>query len=260
MLKTAEANVPENGLELINETAGRIQPDDPALGEWFHHYQREHARRLAGDVAIVARVAEPPARLLECGSIPLLATAALASLGYRVSGVDIAPARFAGAIRTLGLNVQRCDIERDPLPFADESFDVILFNELFEHLRINPIETMREVRRVMTAEGRLLLSTPNLRSFRGVRNLLLRDRGHAVSPGGVRQYEKLETIGHMGHVREYTVTEVVELLDHVGLRTDEVIYRGGHGAGLVGLAERLLPAWRPFFTLVATRVKPEPGR
>jgi hypothetical protein len=63
----------------------------------------------------------------------------------------------------------------------------------------------------------------------------------------------------MGHVREYTTWEVADFLARVGFRVDKVVFRGGHGRGLVGLAERLAPAWRPFFTLVATRDAP-PGR
>jgi len=253
MLRSPEPSITRELIEEIDGLADRIAPDERTLDGWYRRYHRQHARRLAGDLAIVSRLADPPARLLDCGSIPLLVTAALTARGYRVSGVDVAPARFARAIRDLGLDVQPCDIEREPIPFPDGTFDVVIFNELFEHLRLNPILTMREVCRVLHTGGLLVLSTPNLRSFRGVRNLILGDRGHAVSPGGLQQYEKLETLGHMGHVREWTLTEVVELLDHVGLRGQEVIYRGGHGAGLVGLAERALPAWRPFFTLVATR-------
>ena len=101
--------------------------------------------------------------------------------------------------------------------------------------------------------GVLLLSTPNLRSFRGLRNLLFRHRGHTASTGVYQQYEKLESLGHMGHVREYTIQEVADFLTRVGFRVDKVIYRGGHGRGLVGLAERLAPSMRPFFSLVATK-------
>jgi len=36
-------------------------------------------------------------------------------------------------------------------------------------------------------------------------------------------------------------------------RVESVVFRGGHGRGPVGLAERLLPSMRPFFTLVATK-------
>jgi hypothetical protein len=35
-------------------------------------------------------------------------------------------------------NHKLCDIETQKLSFADDSFDAVVFNELFEHLRINP--------------------------------------------------------------------------------------------------------------------------
>jgi hypothetical protein len=92
-----------------------------------------------------------------------------------------------------------------------------------------------------------------------MRNLLLHNQGHAASAGVYRQYEKLESLGHMGHVREYTTREVADFLARTGFRVDKVIFRGGHGRGVVGLAERLVPAGRPFFTLVATRDAPPPA-
>jgi SAM-dependent methyltransferase len=183
-------------------------------------------------------------------------TAALAALDYRVSALDIAPGRFATSIASLGLDVARCDVEREPVPFAADAFDAVLFNELLEHLRINPVFTLREARRVLRPGGTLLLSTPNLRSFRGIRNLLLRNQGHAVSAGVYEQYEKLETLGHMGHVREYTTREVSDVLARVGFDVHTVVFRGGHGAGVVGIAERLAPGLRPFFTLVASKGGP----
>lgn len=232
----------------------RIRPDDPALTAWFERYARTHRHRLVADRGLVARLIPPGARLLELGSVPLLTTAALTEDGYRVRGVDVAPERFATAIDALGLDVARCDVEREPLPFADASFDAALMNELFEHLRIDPIGTLREVRRVLVPGGRLLLSTPNLRSLRGLKNLLLHNRAHAASGDVYAQYEKLETLGHMGHVREYTTREVGDFLARIGFRVETLVFRGGHGRGLVGVAERLFPSLRPFFTAVATAV------
>jgi SAM-dependent methyltransferase len=212
--------------------------------------------RLAADLHILETRVPAGARVLEYGAVPLLMTASLASLGYRVSALDVGPERFAGAISDLDLEVVRCDVETEAVPFPDESFEAILFNELFEHLRIDPIHTLKEAHRVLGPGGSLLLSSPNLRSFRGLRNLILHNQGHAVSGGVYRQYEKLATLGHMGHVREYTTREVTDFLGQVGFRVDEIIFRGGHGRGVVGLAERLAPSWRPFFTVVASKSGP----
>jgi SAM-dependent methyltransferase len=255
-LKTVSKEVePRPGageLERIDRASERISPDDEALADWFTRYRDQHRSRLAVDIALLRQAVPAPARVLECGAVPLLLTFALDDLGYEVSAVDLAPERFSRSIEAAGLAVQPCDIERQPLPFAAETFDVLLFNELFEHLRINPVFTLREVLRVLRPDGLLFLSTPNLRSFRGLRNLVLSDRGHASSGGVFEQYEKLDTLGHMGHVREYTVTEVAEFLTRIGFQARRVVYRGGHGSGLVGLAERIAPSMRPFFTLVAS--------
>ncbi|MEM9293642.1 MAG: class I SAM-dependent methyltransferase [Acidobacteriota bacterium] len=245
--------LPAQNLALLDDLALRLRPEDPALDAWVREYHRNHRRRLAADLWLAGRVLDDGARVLEYGAVPLLMTGALAATGYRVDALDIAPQRFASSIAELGLKVSRCDVEREAVPFEDDSFDAVLFNELFEHLRIDPIFTLEEVLRVLRPGGLLLLSTPNLRSFRGLRNLLLHDRGHAVSAGIYRQYEKLQSLGHMGHVREYTVRDVAEFLGQIGFSVERVVYRGGHGRGAVGLAERLLPSMRPFFSLIARK-------
>lgn len=244
----------EQRFELLEQVSAKLRPDDPALRSWFENYSQQHRQRLVADLRILEDHVEPGARILEYGAVPLLMTATLAALDYRVQALDVAPERFATSIRDLDLDVHRCDVEQEAVPFADGSFDAVMFNELFEHLRINPIFTLREVSRLLVPGGKLLLSTPNLRSFRGLKNLLLHNQGHAVSAGVFEQYEKLETLGHMGHVREYTTREVSDFLGHLDLRVDTAIYRGGWGRGLVGLAERWMPSMRPFFSLIATRV------
>ncbi len=238
---------------MIDGMAKRIRPDDRDLDDWFESYRRQHRMRLAVDLQIILDHTEMGATVLECGAVPLLMTGALVASGFRSCAVDVAPERFAESIESQGLDVWKCDIETEPLPFPSDTFDTVVFHELFEHLRIQPIATLREVLRVLRPGGVLLLSTPNLRSFRGLRNLLFRHRGHTASAGVYQQYEKLERLGHMGHVREYTVREVADFLTRVGFRVDKVIYRGGHGRGLVGLAERLAPSMRPFFSLVASK-------
>jgi SAM-dependent methyltransferase len=243
----------DRSLGAVDATVGRIRPDDHALDDWTTNYLSEHRLRLATDVDLAVDHIPAGARVLDIGAAPYVATGALAALGYELRAVDIEPDRFAGSIAELGLDVLRCDIESEPLPIADGSVDAALFNELFEHLRIDPIFTLGEVRRVLAPGGVLLLSTPNLRSFRGIRNLLMRNQGHAVSGGVYRQYHKLRSLGHMGHVREYTTLETIDFLERVGFAVESLVFRGGHGRGIVGLAERLAPSMRPFFTVIARR-------
>jgi len=50
------------------------------------------------------------------------------------------------------------------LPLADESFDYVLLSEVIEHLE-NPQITIQESARMLHPGGRLLVTTPNYRSF-----------------------------------------------------------------------------------------------
>ena len=241
----------ESQLARLDRVAAEVSPDDPAMLNWYQTYAQQHRDRLAFDLEMLERVAPAGARILELGAVPLLMTAALDDAGYDVSAVDVAPGRFANSISELELDVREVDVERDVLPFESGSFRVVLMNELFEHLRIDPIFTLSETLRVLEPGGQLLLSTPNLRSLRGVRNLLVYNRAYACSAGVYRQYEKLKLLGHMGHVREYTTREVSEFLERIGFVPQTLVFRGGHGRGAVGLLERLLPTWRPFVSVIA---------
>ena len=63
--------------------------------------------------------------------------------------MDINPDRSKHFIEKYNLDVKKCDIENEKIPFENDWFDFILFNEIFEHLRIDPIYTLREVNRVL---------------------------------------------------------------------------------------------------------------
>src|SRR5215213_11365163 len=52
----------------------------------------------------------------------------------------------------------------EALPLADESFDCVLMSEVIEHLE-EPQISIREAVRVLRPGGRLLITTPNYRSF-----------------------------------------------------------------------------------------------
>ena len=242
-----------SALRAIDACAQDLAPEGDGLLEWHRSYLANHRIRIAHDLDIVMR--EIPVRnaILECGSIPLLLTAALTKQGYKVTGCDLAPERYSSTILAAGLNVVKCNIETERLPFDNDSFDAAIFNELFEHLRINPIHTLTELFRVIRPNGTLTLSTPNLKSLGGMRNFLMRDRAYSCSPDIYAEYKKLTDLGHMGHVREYTPTEVIEFLQRIGFEVTAIIFRGEYTGALSRTAIRLIPRLSPFVSYMAKK-------
>lgn len=49
----------------------------------------------------------------------------------------------------------------DPLPYADGTFDYVIFMEVIEHL-YNPLYVVSEIKRILRPGGKLILSTPNI--------------------------------------------------------------------------------------------------
>lgn len=251
----SEPNSPsQDALAAIEAAARDVVPNSDSMRSWCEQYIVNHSRRLAHDLDLLKQFAGQKSSVLEIGSTPPVLTGAAKQMGYDMVGIDLAPDRFGEAIDKLGLDVRPCDIESEPLPASDASFDVVLINEVFEHLRINPIFTLSEINRVLKPGGVLLLSTPNLRSADGLINLLFHDAGHSCQRGVYEQYSKLNSLGHMGHVREYTVSEVVDFLDHLGFAASEIIYRGGCSTRVRRAAGRLFSSLRPFFTCVAKKM------
>jgi 2-polyprenyl-3-methyl-5-hydroxy-6-metoxy-1,4-benzoquinol methylase len=238
-------------LALVRRSVDDIEPDRLDLQDWLQAYARHHCHRIALDLEIVERYSTRENVIIDCGCVPLILTASLKALGYNVHGIDIDPSRFSSTISKLNLRVSKCNIETEALPLETGSCDMVIFNELFEHLRINPIFTIGEVRRVLRSNGMLLLSTPNLRSLKGLANFLLRNKAYSNSGDIYHEYQKLERLGHMGHVREYTTAEVSEFLSRLGFHVQTLVFRGRYKKKGQQLAARVLPRLRPFVTYIA---------
>ncbi|MCH7591750.1 MAG: class I SAM-dependent methyltransferase [Planctomycetes bacterium] len=242
----------------------RSLPKNENTAAWIRAYADNHRNRLAQDVELLRQYAGSARSVLEVGSAPLFLTLTLKRAGYDVRGLDLAPEDYSSLVEEHQLDIRKVDIERERIPFPDDSFDVVLFNEVFEHLRIDLIFTMSEVKRVLKPGGRLFLSTPNHRSLVGVWTLLWHHAGCHVCPDLYHEHEKIQTLGFMGHVREYTAREVSGFLTQIGLPTELVIYRylNPHVRASFALKVRdaieravcsLVPAWRPLFSLVCQK-------
>ncbi len=179
--------------------------------EFALHYLKIHVARYERDLAPIVEKLTTGARILDLGAAPFLVPYALAREGYDVTAVDLHPADWLDAPLPFKIVTANCDGE--PLPFADDAFDCVIFTEVFEHLHVNLNHTMKEIHRVLKSGGFLYLTTPNLLGLRGTLRLLKR--------GGMRDgiyecWEGAETGGFLGHVREYTPREIANYLPACG--------------------------------------------
>ncbi len=102
---------------------------------------------------------QPGARVLEIGAGTGAMVHELSARGLDVRGVEVRDDLIAEAHGSYGdLPIQR--VEGTTLPFADESFDLVLSFDVFEHIPDSDAH-LREVRRVLRPDGAYLLQTPN---------------------------------------------------------------------------------------------------
>ena len=243
----------KENISLVEGCIKDIKTDNDSIREWFNGYAYRHLHRIACDLEIIKDCIDPTSSILEIGSIPLLLTIPMKKIGYNLTCLDLNYERFLETIRNFNIPTYQCDIEKDKFPIKNASYDVVLFNEVFEHLRINPIFTFREIRRIIKKGGVLYMSTPNFCSVEGLSNMLLENKGYALCGDIYQEYEKLEKHGHMGHVREYTTREVIEFLENVGFNVQKIIFRGEtRSLGKFGkFLSKVFPSLRPFCTYVA---------
>jgi SAM-dependent methyltransferase len=174
-----------DSIAVMRDCAGQIlkelEPDESLLSKQsaslqsFRDYLSIHGERLAFDLDYMKELAEATERVLEIGALPFMLTLPLMRRGYNVTALDKPTSEWDPAVpMRLGLNHVACDLDIQPLPFKTNSFDVVLMNQVFAHLRVDLIGSMREIFRVLRPGGLLYLSSPNLRSFRALAQLIFR--------------------------------------------------------------------------------------
>lgn len=111
------------------------------------------------------------------------------------------------------------NIEEEQFPFAKEEFDIVLFCEIIEHLLINPVAVLKEIKRVLKPNGTLILTTPNVSRLENVARMI----------AGVNIYDPYSGYGPYGrHNREYNKHELYSLLDYLGFKVDAMFTADVH--------------------------------
>ncbi|HEX3540136.1 MAG TPA: methyltransferase domain-containing protein [Acidimicrobiales bacterium] len=213
----------------------------------------------AGRVAAVIRLldaetrARPVARILDlgCGDAALTALVAARVPQATVVAVDWS-SPCATAARGRGLPAVVAGVDERGLPFPAASFDIVLMNEVIEHL-VDPDFALDEAHRVLGPDGCLLLSTPNLAAWF---NRLLLLAGVQPVFSEVSRLGIFGRPGHVvvGHLRLFTARALVEDLQAHGFRPVMVTGAPYHDVPrIVQGLDRLIARWPAAAAILVVR-------
>ena len=154
-----------------------------------------------------------------------------------------------------GVATQVADFMKAALPYRDGSFDLCFCMDVIEHVP-RPKVLLDEISRVTKERGFLVLETPNAaRLSNRLRLLAGRSVHHPLT-------DWYHSDPFFGHCREYTISELRQMLQWSGL---EVIGLSTHNAALIGRRSvvargyRALSWWGPSLRneiLVTARKRP----
>lgn len=171
--------------------------------EGYREYMSRSKFRWAEIVKSIPRSAGP-IRILDIGTTPFTLFLKEMYPHYEVSTLDLTDIMEVQC-KAYGIQLTKCNLEKGHIPFEDNSFDVVIFCEVMEHLFAPPAEILKEVRRIMRPQGKLIISVPNIAALYQRIRLLL-----GISP--LPSADKLTAIFYRGHVHEYTMGETTALL------------------------------------------------
>jgi len=148
-----------------------------------------------------------------------------------IIGVD-ADEEMLNEAKKKGIAVVNHDLN-DALPFKDNSFDVVISNQVIEHLYY-PVKFMREVYRILKPKDYAVISTENLVSWDNLFALFFGytpfsiefDNGLYKIGNPLSPHEKETIKKPFPHVRVFAWKGLIELAKFVGFKIEKAVGSG----------------------------------
>lgn len=186
-------------------------------------------RRTVSDIHELAQGRQ--LSVLEVGAFTGVVSVAMRRLGHEVTASDIdfvlSDPTLSEFLSAEGIALSPADLSGLSISLPDDSFDLVVFNEVIEHLNFNPIPLLHEFGRLLRPSGMIYCGTPNLCSAKN-RWLMMRGRSY-INPVEHLIWNLQPDSGmSVGlHWREWAKEELIELFAHCGFELQQ------HKFGLV---------------------------
>jgi 2-polyprenyl-3-methyl-5-hydroxy-6-metoxy-1,4-benzoquinol methylase len=193
-------------------------------GEGYFDYELENDRNFFNLMLLGMRDvgfdALPPGRFssrtfLDVGCATGMLVEHMRDLGWKARGVEICQESARYGIERRGVDIALGTLEENR--FEDGSFSVVHFSHVIEHVP-DPVGMLREVRRILTADGMALITTPNIN---GLQARLFGSRWRSAIAD---------------HLTLFTRRTLRRMLEATGFRVLKVVTWGGLAVGTA-------PAW-----------------
>jgi SAM-dependent methyltransferase len=178
----------------------------PYALEYFHFHRHRFRDILKKVVELKkeVKISDAGLTVLEVGSFVGCLTIACNHLGFKSCGIDLEKYISKINFSRDGLEYKACDLKNELIPYNDEAFDLVIFSEVLEHLDFHPLDLFQELSRVLKKDGKIIITTPNFKRLNNRIKLLLGREILEIIPGA--------------HYREFTLPDILHLLDKSGLR------------------------------------------
>ncbi|MEO6098406.1 MAG: class I SAM-dependent methyltransferase [Fibrobacteria bacterium] len=196
----------------------------PSYKRWLSEQEYHLLKKVI--VRLLRPYARPDAKLLDLACWDGAPTAHYGQeLGIKdLHGLDFFDTQIEKA-RSIGVTVAKCDLEASAFPYPDNTFDLAVANQVFEHLK-QIYRPLSELHRVLKPGGVLVFSVPNLASLHCRLQLLF-----GRQPSTIQLFE--------AHVRAFTPSSLHSFLTFNGLFSIREFTGSGYYPFPPAVSERL---------------------
>ncbi len=206
----------KEAIKLLNTLKGKLSGQSDDVKTYFDTSRQRYIFTLQ---VILEHKKKAIRKVLELGCSPGHLGMALDAMGMDVYGIDLNSEYLYKYPKSFveRLHIKQCNFENEKIPYADNTFDCIVFTEVLEHIAIqHPAKVLEEINRVLSPGGILIMSTPNVSNISNVFALM---RGENIFWDPPIFYGSTDR-----HNREYTPGEVFSLLKGSGFQNIKIGY------------------------------------